>query len=51
MLAEALSIRVKFIMSNHLYVFNQELRKQLKGGSIGLALTGDVAQGTGMTPN
>ena len=44
MLAEALSIGVKFVMSNHLYIFNQEVRMQSKGGPIGLALTGDVAQ-------
>ena len=44
MLAEALSIAVMFVMSNHLYVFNREVRKQTKGGPIGLALTGDVAR-------
>ena len=44
MLAEALCIGVEFVMSNHLYMFNQVARKQSKGGPIGLALTGDVAQ-------
>ena len=44
MLAEALCIGVEFVMSNHLYIFNKVARKQSKGGPIGLALTGDVAQ-------
>ena len=44
MIAEALSIGVHFTMKNHLYNFNGEMRRQEKGGPIGLALTGDVAQ-------
>ena len=44
MLAEALCVGVEFVMSNHLYIFNKVGQKQSKGGPIGLALTGDVAQ-------
>ena len=44
MMATALKIVIKFIMKNHLYVFDNEIRKQMKGGPIGLELTGDVAQ-------
>ena len=43
MLAEAISIAVEIVMKNHVYVFNKEVRKQSRGGPIGLALTGDVA--------
>ena len=43
MLAEGITIAVKVVMSNHLYIFNKEVRRQSKGGPIGLALTGDVA--------
>ena len=43
-LAESLSIGVYFTMKNHLYSFNGEMRRQEKGGPIGLALKGDVAQ-------
>ena len=37
---------MKLIMQNHIHVysFNGMLRKQTKGGPIGLELTGDVAQ-------
>ena len=44
MLAEALSVAVKFTMGNHMYRFNGEVRRQREGGPIGLGLTGDVAQ-------
>ena len=44
MIAEAITIGVEFVMRNHLYTFNNKVRKQSKGGPIGLALTGDVAQ-------
>ena len=44
MLAEAITVAVRFVMKNHMYVFNGRLRRQAKGGPIGLALTGDVAQ-------
>ena len=43
-LFETLSIGVHFTMKNHLYSFNDEMRRQEEGGPIGLALTGDVAQ-------
>ena len=44
MLAEALRITIQFIMKNHIYSFNNTLRKQTCGGPIGLELTGDLAQ-------
>ena len=44
MLAEAITVAVEFVMRNHMYTFNGQLRRQAKGGPIGLALTGDVAQ-------
>ena len=44
MLAEAIAIVVEVVMTNHVYIFNGIPRKQSKGGPIGLALTGDVAQ-------
>ena len=44
MLAEALTIAVKFTMKNHLYKFNGTARQQKEGGPIGLGLTGDIAQ-------
>ena len=43
MLAEAITVAVKFVMKNCMYVFNGQVRRQAKGGPIGLALTGDVA--------
>ena len=36
-------IAVTFVMKNHVYVLNKQIRKQSTGGPIGLALTGDVA--------
>ena len=44
MLAEAITIAVEFVMRNHMYTFSGRLRRQARGGPIGLALTGDVAQ-------
>ena len=44
MLSEALAIAVRFVMKNHIYMFNGQGRQQMKGGPIGLGLTGDVAQ-------
>ena len=44
MLGEALGVAVRYIMRNHIYMFNKEARRQKKGGPIGLGLTGDVAQ-------
>ena len=43
MLAEAMVIAVTFVMKNHIYIFNKQIRRQSTGGPIGLALTGDVA--------
>ena len=44
MLAVALSIAIKVIMKNHVYSFDGKMRKQSKGGPIGLDLTGDLMQ-------
>ena len=44
MLSIALEIIIKQIMTSHIYEFQGELRKQTKGGPIGLDLTGDLAQ-------
>ena len=44
MLIEALRIVLIFIMKNHLYTFDNEIRLQSKGGPIGLQLTGVLAQ-------
>ena len=44
MLGEALAVAVRYVMKNHIYMFNGEARRQSSGGSIGLGLTGDVAQ-------
>ena len=35
---------MQVVMTNHDYVFNGEIRKQSKGGPIGLDLTGSIAQ-------
>ena len=37
MLAEAITVAVRFVMKNHMYVFDGKLRRQAKGGPIGLA--------------
>ena len=44
MLGEALAVAVRYVMKNHIYMFNGEARRQSRGGPIGLGLTGDVAQ-------
>ena len=38
MLAVALSVAIKVIMKNHVYSFDGKMRKQSKGGPIGLDL-------------
>ena len=44
MITEALRIIIKFIMSNHVYQFDNKIHKQEKGGAIGVELTGELAQ-------
>ena len=44
MMSIALKIVIKFIMKNHIYKINDKIKKQTKGGPIGLELTGDIAQ-------
>ena len=44
MLKEALKIVLGVIMKNHIYNFNDELRKQKEGGAIGVDLTGELAK-------
>ena len=44
MLREALRVVLTVIMKNHVFTFNNEIRKQTKGGPIGLKLTGVLAQ-------
>ena len=44
MIIVALGCQMKAVMTNHDYTFNNEIRKQSKGGPIGLDLTGSIAQ-------
>ena len=44
MFKEALRIALMLIMKNHTYEFNGEIRRQARGGPIGLDLTGTVAK-------
>ena len=44
LLTIALQIALTLVMKNHVYVFNNELRKQRTGGAIGLELTGLLAR-------
>ena len=44
MFREALKIVLELILQNHIYVFNNEIRKQVEGGPIGMDLTGVVAK-------
>ena len=44
MLTEALKIGMLVVMNNHLYTFNGHTYRQESGGSIGLELTGNIAQ-------
>ena len=43
MIAEMIALIVKFIMNNHIYVFNGEVYLQENEGSIGIRLTGVLA--------
>ncbi|PFX12116.1 hypothetical protein AWC38_SpisGene23975 [Stylophora pistillata] len=44
MLKEALRVVLTVIMKNHVFTFDNEIRKQIRGGPIGLKLTGVLAQ-------
>ena len=44
MFTEAMKIALLFIMENHVYTFDNEMKLQSKGGPIGLKLTGILAQ-------
>ena len=44
MLVESLRVALGLVMKNHMYEFDGSIRKQMKGGSIGLELTGTIAQ-------
>ena len=44
MLVIAIKMSLHFVMENHIYVFDHEIRKQAQGGPIGLELTGVIAQ-------
>ena len=44
MVAEALEIVIKFVMTNHIYECNGNMKKQREGGPIGLELTGELAK-------
>jgi hypothetical protein len=44
MLVEAMKTALLFIMKNHVYTFNEVIYRQVKGGPIGLELTGVLAQ-------
>ena len=41
---EAMRVVLSFIMENHLYTFDGQIKLQSKGGPIGLQLTGVLAQ-------
>ena len=43
MLSKAVEIMIIVGMENHVYQFGNEIKKQTKGGPIGLSLTGEVA--------
>ena len=43
MVSIALQIAIKYIMNNHIYKFDDCIKKQEKGGPIGLELTGELA--------
>ena len=43
MLSEALRVAIEYIMKNHIYKFNNTIKKQTQGGPIGLELTGELA--------
>ncbi|KAL9965835.1 hypothetical protein ACROYT_G029689 [Oculina patagonica] len=44
MFTEAMKVVLLFIMENHMYTFNNEIKLQSRGGPIGLELTGVLAQ-------
>ena len=44
MVVQGLWIALRKVMHNHVYVFDGVVRKQVRGGPIGLRLTGDIAQ-------
>ena len=44
MFTEAMKVVLSFIMKNHLYTFDGQIKLQSKGGPIGLLLTGILAQ-------
>ena len=44
LIIRALHIAIKFVMNNHTYTFGNQIRKQAKGGPIGLDITGAIAQ-------
>ena len=44
MLTEALKIVLEVIMKNHIYDFNNEMRRQKEGGAIGMDITGELAK-------
>ena len=44
LVSAALRVALTFIMQNHVYAFDNELRKQQEGGAIGLELTGLLAR-------
>ncbi|KAL8613584.1 hypothetical protein ACOMHN_022003 [Nucella lapillus] len=43
MMSEALRVAIEYIMKNHVYKFNNTVKKQSQGGPIGLELTGELA--------
>ena len=43
LLMKAFEVALKLVMKNHVYTFNKECFKQLKGGTIGVSIAGDVA--------
>ena len=44
MVSTALKAALSFVMKNHIYNFDNKLRKQQKGGASGLELTGLLAR-------
>ena len=44
MLTEALKIVLEVIMKNHIYNFDNEMRRQKEGGAIGMDITGELAK-------
>ena len=44
MLGKVLAYSIRLAMSNHFYTFNDEIRRQRKGGGIGNSLAGEVAR-------